>query len=296
MSLSALKDVDASVAKGALASTVMSMAGPGLEFVPEQYSSLSKALIAEARKALKISADDDSDRSFRAIRAFLSKEVDRQIYAGVDRDSLRDKLSASGNLPLAGYSIEFSSDFDEGFKEDRRFVEKTMRSADRIEHRVVGIAEKMKLDRGSSLFAKIVLSKDRSRNNILLVDAIRAGTTLSVTKTWRIFPEVIDLESEKSPFELLDRFVSHYGFDVEYEGYARGKLISNLELPAELNDPDATDQIRRVHSQRKNFVAVESGTNVTMHKEGVESHVETFVLLAYAIDIDRYRSDARRFG
>ena len=292
MSLVSISGIESKVAEGALASTLIGLSGGGLESVSKPYSKIAHEIVAEVRELLSIGSDDDSFESLQKIRKFISGEIDKALFAGIDRQSVREKLGQTGQLPTSGYDINYAKTLRNVLKEDRSFIEKAILTADQIEHIDHDFSNPKRVDsRGSSLYAKFIKAAGRKKSYYYLVDCVRSKSELTALRAWRIFPEVVDIANAVTPLDLLRAFTGHYGFEVEYKGFARAKLIVNLHLPVEFAGPEETDKIQIIHDEGGDSLACETGAAVTTTENDAVVGGETVINLAYAIDISRYLKD-----
>ena len=280
MSLNALSPLDSVAADKALAATMLSLGGPGLEYIPEQYAAISAALVEEVRQALDLRPDDNSAKAVLDIRGYLSREVDRRLFAGVDRKALRESLGTRGALSLGGYDIVESDQFKRAqVKESAKFAIRCVRTADMTQHILSKFATSD--DRQFSLFLKAV-DGTRGGRHWVIIETLRQGTVLRLSALWRLFPQVVDIDLVSEPMDVLAAFVSVYGLPLTV---GTEVLPDNLLLDRFF--PDTLGSGFQVSSPANRDTAL----NAIFMRTPTGTHVA----LAYCIDIQRYRGDHTRY-
>lgn len=276
MSLAALENVETGVANRALATTVLSLGNATVREVAEDVAPLAHALIAEARHALGIDTEDNRPESLRRIRTHLAAEVDKRLFAGVDRRALRVELGASGELPLGGYRVQADGSFKVVHKREKlKTAELIIRHPDAFHH----MLNNNRSDSGDySFFVKRINNQKRDKKYWAIVGAVRLGDVLHVTTLWRLFTETVDTTSAISPIDLLRSFVAAYGMPFSLVGRQLSGLILDQKYPSNVDDdPKLVGE-----------GSVESLTNF----DGKCLNVA----IAYGIDTKRYGADWIRFA
>ena len=280
MPLKSLSEVDQKTANAALASTVLSLGGPGIEFVPSKYAALARAMVEEVRSDLRLNNEDTRPESILRIKDVLSAEVDRRLFAGVDRGSLRTSLGNAGNLPLGAYKVDVGDAFKAEFKREKAsFATECVKRADMFVH----LADDAALsDKRVSFFAKYVKSLDGKRDYWSIVSAIRDGGAVKVDYLWRVFPDTVRVTDASDPISILGCFLSVYGLKLSVDGGpGRDKLIKD----------------RYVFGDEGNL-RVDSDSQVSFLLSVISRRrlLGVNIDLAYAVDTTKYWSDFTRFA
>jgi len=281
MPLTRLEGIEPSIANSALAATVISIGGGGLEHIPSEYLAISRGLIEEARSELGLRSDDESWEAYRKIKDFLSREVDRRLFAGIDRKALRRRMGEAGQLPLSGYEIKLGKPFKENFtNESSRFAISCVQKADLFEHFLEEAGDK---DVQFSIFARQIESLKKDKTYWCIVSALRAGDTLEIMALWRIFPETVNLENVAKPLNILKSFVSVYGVELVIEG-------------EQTNERLIVDQFFPGYTEVEKFLDSPDNQSSTMEIVSQKEVGGVRVALAYAISHPRYRADRTRYA
>jgi hypothetical protein len=258
-----------------------------------RYSEEIEDLLSEVRSELKLSPTDNTINARRRISEALSQALSRAILGDTPVRDVQRVLGNRGTLPMGGYKISFRSEF-KSLKENERFVEQAIRSADRIEHLAAAHSEGAG-ERGVTLAAKRVVPKKGSAH-WLLIDSTRQGSSLFVNAAWRVFEQTVELENVDTPTDLLRRFLEVYGLEVEVRGRAKGRLLQNVQVPVAAGAMSEGSYFKVHDEEVEDSFGVFSGSSVELEADDVVLTHDNVLILGYAIDLRPYRADRRKFG
>lgn len=240
--------------------------------------------LAELGSRLK---DVREDEEVEALDAALDVEIDALLGA-IDEATIFGKLANEGQLPSDLYKVEIHSDivgfWGLQFGHEKPSILATVSESDAKQH--LGADAKTGDATLVSLFTKHF--SDRrfpGRNFTMLVAGLREGDRFIVHQAWRVYSDQVDLQGTTSLVEVLERFAQRFGVNLNI-GQVTGKFILKADVlrPEDVNFNIADGIVHSGTHQVYLFAA-----NRRDAKRG------TFVSLALAIDLHRYRNALRPF-
>jgi hypothetical protein len=283
--IAVLDSFDKITAAGILARTALSLAystapmGSALAGEEEVRASI----IQEARDHLGIEADNFEPQAIERIADFLDSESEKLI-APPDVASAFSRLAERGDLPSDLYQIEIIQNIKDlhgkGFKLENKLIEATIRAPAVEQH--YGKIAKPGEPRMVSLFAKTFRTKWIGKDFVMLVGALREGTTLTVSQAWRIYTSRVDVSGAKEPVDWLKSFAETYGAEIEINGRrAKFFVLEAIDKPLE----------KRVEIGGKGKPRQIIISDFTRWENGKE-----VASLITAIDTDKYRATLKALG
>ncbi len=235
--LSLLEKIDRDEAIGILARAALSIENEGNPesfFRSKKEEKLRDALIAEIKRKFDIDNDDFSEESMSFVANVLDEESDRLLVQR-DEGAVVSRLSEKGTLPSDLYEIfvvDNIKDFHKHkFERELSYIVNTVHHSDSEQHFVDdGINPPL-----VSLFSKKFEFKEVYKSFFMLVAGQRAGSRLDVHHAWRIYPDLIDVNSPKGLIGVLERFAGKFGVDIDVGG-TRGKFIFVTDVADGKND------------------------------------------------------------
>jgi hypothetical protein len=282
--MSVLEKFDRTSAAGLLARAALSLAYAASPTMPATADEdrLRASIIEEARDHLGLRADDYESEAIEKIADYLDTESDKLI-APPDVTSALKRLADRGDLPSDLYKIEIAPSIKQlngrGYTLEKKIIETTIRSPSVEQHFgqfTVGVEPAM-----VSLFAKSFRTKWPQRDFVMLVGALRNGTTLNVSQAWRIYTSRVDVDGAKRPLDWLRRFADTYGAEIEING-TKGKFFDLERVDRPLKKTFKGDK------GKPREVIVSDFTRWENDKEVMS--------LVVAIDSDKYRATLKALG
>src|SRR5258705_11496608 len=235
--LPSLKNQSAKEIEGILANLTLDvLPNPGTASggrISDLAPDVRERLIREIRISLGLKSDDTSSRAMSKIYEYLAEELGRAALAGVDINEVKTRLGERGQLAPSLYKIVFTDAFKNESKRrgiDERAVELTLQSPDSVEHlrpELLGITSK----RATSLYLKRFYNSSRPVNSYsLLVFCTRVGYVQEVGDAWQVFHSDVDLNSARTPLDVLKALVGKYGFEIQV-GESKGAFFWHEHVP-----------------------------------------------------------------
>lgn len=237
--ITAIADLEREQAAGVLARAALSLEyAEDLTELPAEVE-LRQAVIAEARRQLGLSSDDNSEEAIEKIGDFLDDEADR-LSEEVDTDAALRRLAESGELPSDLYEIEIIPNIKEvygkNFEFETKIIETTIRAPTIEQH--YGADRRAHEPALISLFVKHFRTRYYLKDFYMLVAGGRNGFVMNVHQAWRLYPSRMTLAGPRSPVEWLRKFADQYGLDVDVNGkkgnfflYEENVTQHNIHLP-----------------------------------------------------------------
>jgi hypothetical protein len=283
--ISALEKFDKTAAAGLLARAALSLAytaAPAMSAVAGE-DQLRASIIEEARNRLGLRSDDYEPGAIEKIAEFLDAESD-QLIAPPDVASAFARLAERGDLPSDLYKVVIAPNIKDIvgklFPLEKKIIETTIRTPTVEQHfgQFTGPNEPVMV----SLFAKSFQTTWPQKDFVMLVGAIRDGTTLNVTQAWRIYTSRVDVNGAKRPLDWLRRFAETYGAEIEINGtkakfFDYAQISKPLEKKVEVGGKGKPQQIII-----SDFTRWENGKEVAS--------------LITAIDSNKYRATLKALG
>jgi hypothetical protein len=209
------------------------------------------------------------------------------------------RLSNKGYLPSDLFRIHIIPQIQQfhgrKFHAERNRIEETVRFPDKEQH----YGESDDKDEPSlvSIFVKFFEDKFTHRSFLLLVAGQRSGVDLDVHQAWRIYPDLIQVESVTTPVEMLERFAEKFGVDVSV-GSKTGKFIISADIPkgknvetvVEIKPPEKSPTWGKGAAPKSN-VAI---TSFIQHNPKGEEKNQLAMIVA--IDLLKYEQTLRSRG
>jgi hypothetical protein len=283
--ISVLEGLDKVTAAGMLARTALSLAysaAPAATVLAGEEQ-VRASIIQEARDHLGLKPDDFDPQAIEKITDFLDTESDKLI-SPPDVASAFSRLAERGDLPSDLYKVQIAPDIKDlhgkGFALEKKLIETTIRNPTVEQH--YGKMSRPGEPVMVSLFAKSFRTRWTLKDFVMLVGAVRNGTTLSVTQAWRIYTSRVDVNGAKEPVDWLRRFAETYGADIEINGRkAKFFEIEQIDKPLQ--------RLIEVGGKGKPRQIIISDFTRWENDKEVAS-------LVTAIDSDKYRATLKALG
>jgi hypothetical protein len=288
--ISALRQFDSVTAAGILARAALALDDnpAGIYRLPNEES-LREAVIAEARRAHGINAQDVSQQTLERIGEILDIERENLI-APIDPKPALERLSTRGELPSDLFKIEIIrpiADFHgRKFATEKKLIEETVRTPNREQH--YGPPTRPDQPFLISLFAREYRNKYPLRTFTMLVAGQRQRNSLKldIHQAWRVYPSEVDLANTTSLVDVLHRFSDKFGAEMTL-GDQRGHFILAAALPK--GKPLSASwallegEPKRIGRRENRQITVTCFIQPDPRGETIQA------ALAVAIDLNRYR-------
>lgn len=280
--LEALTQIDRKSAGAALSSAMLIALGIGDVSNSTDSDQLTARILEEAREVSGFGQDDDSREALDAIRRLLSREADLFIFRDQTREGALDRLGDRGDLPNSAFKVRFHESFNHDTARSSHAQRAVLEASD-VHHFIDSRDEDQ---RRFSLFVQKHYGKKGNIEHYNLVMSIREKQIITVTKLWRLNPNLVDV-SDETPVGLLTSFVNRYGLSLLIANHpVQDRLVLDKKFPTKKGVPPIMVPGRVPSSS----FSIDALCAFDVDQGALE------VAFAYAIDIDRYKSDLRRAG
>lgn len=227
--LAVLKDLEPERARQVLAAAAD-------RILPKPLPELSGAA-RSATQELAQQVIDELSENFRTASAdqrrvqlyeSLSKELSNAILGGIDQSALRSSIGEKGLLSAAHYQITFSPKFNarmQLWSVRRNHAENAIRSAEMVQH-----LEATTPDSTHTPLVSLFVQTPQVQwpQYSIFVKCERHGSSLMVDDAVRIYHDEIDLVGATTPTDVLGRFLSKFGVDIEISGRVKRLFVSEV--------------------------------------------------------------------
>jgi len=236
--LKSLAHLDKDAAVGVLARACLSLdqrGNPSAEPVVANEMDIRSHLIAEARRKIGATEDDESGETVARLSDYLDTAAD-ELTGPIDTEAALLRLAERGDLPPDMYEIFIDPQLLENLGKfsllERDLITATIRLPDRQQH--YGRGNDPKDQPLVSMFFRVFTNRFPARNFGLLVIAGRDGMMLTVRQAWRIYGHVIDTRAATSLVYMARLFAEKFGAEIEVNGES-GKFFELKSIPINMN-------------------------------------------------------------
>lgn len=246
----------------------------------QHYVVEGKEILEELRRRLNLNASNDAGARALLLEA-LAEQIVRISMAGKDIGEVLERAGNNGVLSPSHYRVVFGQNFNicAALGTKVAHVVDGIARPDDVQHFTGRNGEKP-----FSLFLKFQPGSTPGRSFWLMVYAHRTGTTLLVQNAWRVYVDDVDLTEAQRPVHVLRAFVQKFGLEIQI-GSETGSFFVDKDLPMKPGEVIEAYVVKGVRN--RHFMSTISGLNLP----GVHH-----VVLAYAIDVDRYAKFVEQKG
>ena len=192
----------------------------------QESKRIATAILAEARKQLRIKSENLNEESRTKIMQVLNIEIDRYALSTGAGDLIKDRIGNKGALSSTQYNIQFDKVFPirgrlRGVSRDA--VMDTITSANMVTH--LSPPEDFPSGQRISVFYKHQHVGDTTNQTGLIVVALRRGANLTVNAAWLVPFAFVDVSSASTSVDVLETFANRYGAPSIDADIAGQKLI-----------------------------------------------------------------------
>lgn len=248
---------------------------------PKSLDGPVRDLIQEIHTVLKIPAEDNSNKSRKAIDEFLVRAIRNVVLGKEQEDIVLQNVAKHGLLSPSAYKVEFDSDFNRLFKAlggYRNTVEEAVLRPDDFQHLMT---DPPFVDE-SELFSLFVKKGTRPELGAhwLLVQTLRKGITQLVQCAWWVHAADVDVSRVEKPLDLLRAFVDKFGIPLRM-GEKSGKYIEDAVLDKTPGEPASFEFEVNLKTDEYFWTA---SSRVKLEEDRFQ------VGIAYCIDLKMYRT------
>jgi hypothetical protein len=233
--IDALREMDQKAAAGILTRAAFALensGNPAADPTVPNEASLRAEVIREARSRVGVAQTDDGPDAIAKVCDYLDSQSD-QLLGPADTDAALRRLAERGDLPSDLYEIiigdNIAKDLGRRFTLEQRLIIATIRFPHHEQH--YGRSKSSREPSLISLFARRFKTRWPFKDFTMLVGASRAGLILKVEQAWRLYDSQIDMKNNKDLVELLRRFATKYGAEIEIDGQ-KGAFFLYSDKPA----------------------------------------------------------------
>ena len=286
--IDALALLDRYAALGVVARAALALEEPGnpaSEAILDDEISLREKILAEARKSIGVSPDDESAEALERLGDFLDKEAE-VLVGPSDTEAALHRLAEAGDLPSDMYEVSvdpgIANWLGSRYDLERALIGATIRLPDRQQH--YARSKDPTTPSLVSLFFRRFRTKWPFKDFGMLVVGSRNGLILNVTQAWRIFPSLFDVQAANSLVDMLEMFTKKYGPKKMTWAGKTGSFFLTVDEPL---PPRRTYTLSELGHGEHHILL----SSIVQHQDG-----RATAALVTAIDIMKYDRDLQRMA